>query len=127
MSDRIFDWIFLAFSPQTMFPFVMKYFVALLGLGSLFYASSCQSSVRKIATPEPTEANARVSGKPFPTLKRGFGVYMKHCAQCHEHRLPNTVSLPAWHSQIDAMSDLAGLTKTDQEDLQAYLRGFSDR
>ncbi len=88
---------------------------------------SCQSQLQKIATPLPTEDNARVSGKSLPTLKRGHGVYMKHCAQCHEHRLPNTVTFPAWHAKIESMSHLAGLSKTDKEDLQVYLGEFSDR
>ncbi|MEN8772158.1 MAG: hypothetical protein ABF379_03425 [Akkermansiaceae bacterium] len=78
----------------------MKSFGAAVGLVSLFYASSCQSSVQKIATPEPTEAGAAISGKSYPTLKRGYGVYMKHCAQCHEHRLPNTISLLDWHAKV---------------------------
>ena len=105
----------------------MKLIVVVSGIIGLLYLSSCQSSVHKIGTPEPTKANAAVSGKPFPTLKRGYGVYLKHCAQCHEHRLPNTISLPAWHDQIDTMADLAGLSKQDAEDLQAYLGEFSDR
>jgi cytochrome c553 len=52
---------------------------------------------------------------------------LKQCAQCHEHRLPNTISLPAWHGKIDKMSNLAGLSKAEEEDLQAYLGEFSDR
>lgn len=99
--------------------------IALVATG--FGLVSCQTPIQNIATPVPTEAHAKVSGKPLPVLKRGYGVYMKQCAQCHEHRLPNTVSLPAWHAKIDTMSGLAGLSKTDQEDLQFYLSEFSDR
>lgn len=105
----------------------MKFRSLISVLCALIALISCQSGVRKIATPVPTKAHAQVSGKPFPVLKRGHGVYMKHCAQCHEHRLPNTVTLPQWHAQIDTMSVLAGLSKTDQEDLQEYLGEFSDR
>ncbi|MDA7907979.1 hypothetical protein N9B19_03780 [Akkermansiaceae bacterium] len=110
-----------------MFLFGVKYFLVATGLLSFLHFSSCQSSVQKIATPKPTKANAAVSGKSFATLKRGHGVYLKQCAQCHEHRLPNTISLPAWHGKIDKMSDLAGLSKAEEEDLQAYLDEFSDR
>lgn len=89
--------------------------------------ASCSKEVRSIATPEPNEQHARVSGKPLPTLKRGHGVYMRHCAQCHEHRLPNTVTLPDWHAQIKTMSNIAGLSKEDEKSLQIYLGEFSDR
>lgn len=88
---------------------------------------SCSNNQQNVATPKPTEANARVSGKPLPNLKRGYGVYMRHCAQCHEHRLPNTVTLPEWHAQVGTMADLAGLSKEDEADLQLYLGEFSDR
>jgi hypothetical protein len=102
----------------------MRIAVVLVGFLAL---SSCSPDVQSVATPKPTKANARVSGKPFVPLKRGYGVYMRHCAQCHEHRLPNTVSLPAWHAKIDTMSDLAGLSKEDHDSLQLYLGEFSDR
>ena len=103
----------------------IRYLMAMLF--SLLAFFSCQSHVHKIATPVPTAAQARVSGKSLPTLKRGYGVYMKHCAQCHEHRLPNTVTLPEWHAKIDTMSHLAGLSQIEQRDLQEYLGEFSDR
>lgn len=99
--------------------------IALAGLPVLLL--SCQSPIQEIATPKPTEAHAKVSGKPFPTLKRGHGVYMKHCAQCHEHRLPNTVTLPDWHRKVETMSHRAGLSAMEEEDLQVYLGEFSDR
>ena len=88
---------------------------------------SCQSSIREIATPEPTPAHAKASGKPLETLVRGRGVYMRHCAQCHEHRLPNTATFPEWHAKIETMSELAGLPASEQKDLQVYLGEFSDR
>ncbi len=93
------------------------------GLGLL----SCQNSTRMIATPIPTKKMAKVTGKPFLDLKRGHGVYMRQCAQCHEHRLPNTVTVPAWHDKVDSMSALAGLSKKERADLQSYLSEFSDR
>jgi hypothetical protein len=88
---------------------------------------SCSQSEHPVATPKPTKALARVSGKPYSELKRGYGVYLKHCAECHEHRLPNTVTLPEWHAQIDAMAEVAGLPPEDEESLQIYLGEFSDR
>lgn len=105
----------------------MKFRHLLVALGGAQVMLSCQSQLQKIATPVPTEAHARVSGKSLPTLKRGHGVYLKHCAQCHEHRLPNTVTLPEWHAKIDTMSHLAGLSESEQQDLQEYLGEFSDR
>jgi len=105
----------------------MKYPFTLIGLVGLGCISSCQSSIQKTATPEPSKANAVVSGKAFLTLKRGYGVYMRHCAQCHEHRLPNTITLPTWHAQIEEMSNMAGLSKTDTKNFQTYLGEFSDR
>lgn len=90
-------------------------------------AFSCSNSLQEVATPVPTAAHARLSGKPLPALKRGHGVYMRHCSQCHEHRLPNTVTLPEWHAQIDTMADVAGLSTEDQMNLQIYLGEFSDR
>lgn len=110
-----------------MFSTQMKRIFTLVVLVALGFVLSCQSSLREIATPEPTGANVAVSGKPFLALNRGYGVYMKHCSQCHEHRLPNTITLPAWHEQIELMSDLAGLSKMDKKTLQTYLGEFSDR
>jgi hypothetical protein len=100
-----------------------SFVVSILLLGLV----SCSDKVQSVATPEPTEANARVSGKSLASLKQGYGVYLKHCAQCHEHRLPNTVTLPAWHAKINTMSELAGLSKEERDSLQLYLGEFSDR
>lgn len=88
---------------------------------------SCSNPVREVATPKPTKTQAEVTGKPLGTLKRGHGVYMRHCAQCHEHRLPNTVVFSEWTAHIDTMSDLAGLSKEERGDLQVYLGELSDR
>ena len=92
-----------------------------------FLSPSCQTQLDQVATPEPTPALAEVSGKSFVSLKEGYGVYMKHCAQCHEHRLPDTPSLPAWHAKIETMSEMAGLSKSEEMALQDYLDEFSDR
>lgn len=99
----------------------------ILCLPSTLLLFSCSAPLQQVATPEPTETHARLSGKPFPKLKRGYGVYMRHCAQCHEHRLPNTVTLPEWHAQIDTMAEVAGLSAEDGKSLQLYLGEFSDR
>ncbi|MGC6457222.1 MAG: hypothetical protein ACON4R_02525 [Akkermansiaceae bacterium] len=88
---------------------------------------SCSSSIRSFTTPEPTEAGAKLSGKSYTSLKKGYGVYLKHCAQCHEHRPPNTVTLPAWYAKTNTLSELAGLSKEERESLQLYLGEFSDR
>ena len=105
----------------------MKLLSWVIALGCVGAFVSCQSSVREVATPAPTEANARVSGKPLPVLKRGYGVYMTHCSECHEHRLPDTVTFSEWQGHIDTMADLAGLSKEEEEDLQHYLGELSDR
>ncbi|MGJ8697654.1 MAG: hypothetical protein ACSHYF_15155 [Verrucomicrobiaceae bacterium] len=98
--------------------------VILLFAGLLVVA--CQNS-QSIATPKPTRKMAEVSGKSFTTLKEGQGVYARHCAQCHEHRLPSSASLPQWHDQISTMADLAGISKEEEKSLQIYLDEFTDR
>ena len=103
----------------------IRHLVCVAGLSIVIVA--CQSGVQKIATPVPTEAHAKVSGKSLPVLKRGHGVYMRHCSQCHEHRLPNTITLPDWHAKIEAMSVMAGLSEAEKDNLQEYLGEFSDR
>jgi cytochrome c5 len=70
---------------------------------------------------------AQASGKPYPKLKRGHGVYMRQCAQCHEHRIPSSATLPEWHDKVSAMSMRAGISKEEERDLQIYLGEFSDR
>lgn len=91
---------------------------------------SCARSIdplQDIATPQPTVDNAKASGIPCPTLQKGHGVYMRHCAQCHEHRLPTSAELPAFHQTIATMSDLSGISATEEAALHEYLDQFTDR
>lgn len=87
---------------------------------------ACQQ-VQDIATPKPTSQMAKASGKSLPELKRGHGVYMRYCSQCHEHRVPSSTTLPGWHGKVSAMSALAGVSKEEESALQSYLGEFSDR
>ena len=94
-----------------------------------FFGLALTSCVSKhdIVTPKPTPQMAAVSGKSYPALKQGHKIYHLHCARCHEHRLPNAASVPAWHLKISTMATRAQLTKADEEMLQLYLDEFTDR
>ncbi|MDB4141962.1 hypothetical protein N9162_00395 [bacterium] len=87
---------------------------------------ACQN-VADVVTPEPSPQMAKASGKSYSDLKEGHGVYMKQCAQCHEHRVPSSTTLPEWHDKVSAMSAIAGLSKVEEKSLQTYLDEFTDR
>ncbi|MGC6582342.1 MAG: hypothetical protein ACON4K_08470 [Akkermansiaceae bacterium] len=99
--------------------------LVILGIFSLGLWA-CQR-VQEVATPIPSPQMAEVSGKSYQRLKQGHGVYMRHCAQCHEHRLPLSGSLPEWHDKVSSMSALAGISRDDEHSLQVYLDEFTDR
>lgn len=94
--------------------------LALIGL------VSCYDS-QDMATPKPTPKMAELSGKPLDKLKEGHEIFRSNCVQCHENRLPSTVTLPEYHAKVSVMAGRARLTKAQEEALQLYLDEFSDR
>lgn len=105
----------------------MKFIIPTFLIATAALFLSCQHSLQNVATPTPTKAGATLSGKSYESLQNGHSVYMTQCSQCHQHRLPNTTTLPAWHAKVSSMAENAGLSKSDEKDLQAYLGEFSDR
>jgi len=101
----------------------------MIGITSVAIFVSCVSSsdIHEIVTPKPTLKMAKVSGKSYDTLKQGHQIYHQNCAQCHEHRLPDTANVPAWHDKISKMATRAALTKDEKIALQSYLDEFTDR
>ena len=70
--------------------------------------------VQDIATPVPSSQMVQVSGEPYPKLKKGHGVYMRQCAQCHEHRIPFSATFSEWHDKVSAMSMRAAISKEEE-------------
>lgn len=106
----------------------MRTYLSALALTLLIIScSQSGTNLQDIATPVPTAQSAQVANLPLAQLQRGHGVYLRHCAQCHEHQLPNTATLPEYHKKVHSMSELAGITKAEEADLQSYLGQFTDR
>ncbi|MGJ8723238.1 MAG: hypothetical protein ACSHYB_01670 [Roseibacillus sp.] len=104
--------------------------VSFFSLG--FLLASCSqhqriSAEQEIATPVPSPKMAKVSGKSYVELKQGYQIYRQHCAQCHEHQLPSTTTLPEYHAKIASMAHLADLSAKEENSLQTYLDVFTDR
>lgn len=96
-----------------------------LWLAPLMWVSCVDN--QDIATPEPSPMMAEVSGKPLDQLKEGHEIFRTHCVQCHENRIPSTVTLPEYHQKISVMAGRAQLTPSQEKALQLYLDEFSDR
>jgi cytochrome c5 len=104
-----------------------KMMIAFGGLAALFLAHCGTASKVAIRAPEPNAVMAKTAGHSLESLGNGYTIYLRKCAECHEHRVP-TMLLPAeQHSLVSGMSFNAGLSKTEEKDLQNYLDAISDR
>lgn len=64
---------------------------------------------------------AKKSGKPIEQLGRGYSLYQTQCAECHELKMPKDMRAGEWHVIVPGMAWNAGLTKSDEAAVEAYL------
>ena len=107
---------------------VMKV-IALLTLGSLtaLLLAHCTASRVAIRAPKPNAVMAKSAGHSLDSLGEGYSTYLRKCSECHEHRVPSMLLPAEQHSLVSGMSFNAGLSKTEEVDLQNYIDAISDR
>ncbi len=98
----------------------------LLGFG-VWLATSCANQSRNVEAPLPDAAMAKQSGQPIEALGRGFSLYQTQCAQCHERKMPKDMRVDEWHTIVPGMAWNAGLSKSDEKAVEAYLVAASRR
>lgn len=55
------------------------------------------------------------------TERRGYGVYMKTCYQCHDQTDPSTLSTKKWTMTVPAMAEHAGITEEEGKQVLEYI------
>lgn len=88
-------------------------FVALLSL-----LSSC---AWRSANNAPTAAMSLQSGVPLTELGEGHAIFMRHCSQCHEQRIPKEIPSAEWHKIVPGMAWNAGLSHKEEKLVEAYV------
>lgn len=66
-------------------------------------------------------AMAEASGESALTLQRGRAVYMSDCSRCHKAKMPKEISTEDWHVILPGMAWNAGISKGDEEAVEAYI------
>ena len=96
-----------------------KIFVMGMGLVGSGLFLSCAKSFKGI--PEVTPKMAMDYGVDEATLARGRGVYMAHCAACHERVHPGEVDPEFWRGVTHHMAVKAKLTEVEEKQLLHYV------
>lgn len=73
------------------------------------------------AIPEVTPQMASDYGERQSTLARVRGIYMAHCAQCHERIFPGEIVPEFWRGVTPHMAIKAKLTDEEEDQLLGYL------
>ena len=98
----------------------MKFPVLPLLIASLVWAG-CATNKYETLAPLPTPAMAEKSGQPLSTLEQGRIVFLAQCGRCHEHQFPDTVYTKDWHVVVPGMAWNAGISKSDEKAVLAYV------
>lgn len=88
---------------------------------------ACVSERISIWAPKPNEVMAKSSGHSLADLGEGYAIYLRKCAECHEHRVPTMIMNDQRHALVSGMSVNAGLSKREEAFLQKYLDSVADR
>ena len=88
---------------------------------------SCADHAANVESPLPDAAMAKQSGTSVDTLGRGYSLYQTQCAQCHERKMPKDMRVDEWHTIVPGMAWNAGLSKSDEKAVEAYLVAASRR
>ena len=98
---------------------VKKILVIGIGLSASGLFLGCAKSFKGI--PEVTSQMAMNYGVEEATLARGRGIYMAHCATCHERVHPGEIDPEFWRGVTPHMAVKAKLTAEEQQQLLHYL------
>jgi len=90
-----------------------------LGLAASGLFLSCAKSFKGI--PEVTSKMAMENGVKESDLARGRGVYMAHCASCHERIHPGEIDPEFWRGVTPHMAAKAKLSNAEQTQLLRYV------
>ncbi len=97
----------------------------LAGLVSCSSEPTSTEALRSLKTseeaPEPDAAMAARSGESLEKIGLGYAVFQRKCLECHEARVPKNPRDPNWHPILTGMSYNAGLSRSEQEAMAAYL------
>lgn len=83
------------------------------------FVAGCADSFKGI--PEVTPKMAMEYGVDQATLARGRGVYMAHCAQCHERVHPGEIDPEFWRGITHHMAIKAKLTEEEEQQVLHYV------
>jgi hypothetical protein len=89
--------------------------------------TACAPQTLDQKTPVATLEMANRSKQSLGTLQTGRALYIAHCGRCHEHQLPASVSSEDWHIVAPGMAWNAGLNKSDERAVLAYLLAATSR
>jgi cytochrome c5 len=70
----------------------------------------------------PTAESAREAEVSLEAAGEGYWVFQRKCLECHEARIPEAPLSPGWHATVDGMSWNAGLSKSEEAAILAYLQ-----
>lgn len=88
---------------------------------AIFLLGSCTLFQQQKQAPLATAEMAQRSGTSLAQLQLGFAAYQAHCGRCHEHQLPKSVNSADWHVVVPGMAWNAGMSKTEERAVLAYL------
>lgn len=69
----------------------------------------------------PTAAMAKATHSNLSEIGEGHAIYMRHCSQCHEPKLPSSIPSKAWHVIVPGIAWNAGLSPAEEKQVTAYI------
>lgn len=96
-----------------------KLIIAAMGIGGCVLFFGCAQYGKGI--PEVTPEMAMENGVEETTLARGRGIYMAHCAACHERVHPGEIDPEFWRGITHHMAIKSKLTSVEEEQLLRYV------
>lgn len=90
-----------------------------------FLIAACVNQVNEQKENLPTQAMATATHSDLAEIGEGHAIYMRHCSQCHEPKLPSTIPTDVWHVIVPGMAWNAGLSATQEKQVTAYIKAAS--
>lgn len=94
------------------------------GVATIAWVVACSQNLRK-SNGSPTQKMADATQSDLSELGEGHAIFMRHCSQCHEAKIPETIPSKAWHVIVPGMAWNAGLSKTEEAKVHAYVMAAS--
>jgi len=87
--------------------------------------AACVSQHSDLKKNLPTQAMASATHSNLEEIGEGHAIYMRHCSQCHEPKLPSTIPSKVWHVIVPGMAWNAGLSPKEEKQVDAYIKAAS--